>query len=228
MSSGFLDGINPCAISLLVFFAIAIFKAAFRNIEKDKTTRVSLEVTEKGAVFIAGVLIAYYSLGLGIIQTIRLIPVPHLTAKIFSIAVIVLSALELFSTITPKIERITKSYKPVFLVELIAKLSGETSIPLIFLIGFLTGLCTLPCSGSIYLAILSLLAVETSYFEGLFYLTVYNLAYISPLVIILSLSSNRRILGRISRMRNRRIVRITGNILALAIGIILAYISFSL
>ncbi|RLE77221.1 MAG: hypothetical protein DRJ44_02510 [Thermoprotei archaeon] len=44
--------------------------------------------------------------------------------------------------------------------------------------------------------------------KDLFYLTVYNLAYISPLVIILSLSSNRRILGRISRMRTRRIVKI--------------------
>ncbi len=228
VSSGFLDGINPCAISLLVFFAAAAFTAAFKVVGKEKIKHISAKIFKKGGVFIAGVLIAYYSIGLGIIQAVRFIPIPHFAAKFFSVAVVFLSAMELLSVFSPSIGRVTRSYKPVFLADLITKIGEETTLPLIFLIGFLTGLCTLPCSGSIYLAILSLLAVKTSFLEGLFYLTIYNLAYISPLVVILALSSNRRTLGRISRMRNRRVAKVVGNVLILAIGVLLVYISFSL
>lgn len=173
-------------------------------------------------------LAAYFLLGLGAIHAVRLMPVPHFVAKFSSILVVLLSALELASAVAPRIERLTARYKPSFATVPVAKAVGSGMMPpLVFLAGFLTGLCTLPCSGSIYLAVISLLAAETGYLEGLLYLAVYNLAYISPLVIILALYSNRRLLGRVSRIR-RRAVRALASLATLALGSFLAFLSFGL
>jgi len=51
-------------------------------------------------------------------------------------------------------------------------------------------LCTIPCSGGIYAAILALLATRESYAAGLGYLTAYNLMYIAPLLFALALAAN--------------------------------------
>ena len=65
--------------------------------------------------------------------------------------------------------------------------------------GFLVGLCTFPCSGGIYVAVLSLLAAKTTYWEGLGYLYLYNIAFILPLVIILVVVSNRRLARQVTK-----------------------------
>jgi cytochrome c biogenesis protein CcdA len=55
---------------------------------------------------------------------------------------------------------------------------------------FLVGLCSVPCSGGIYVAITALLASKTTFFTGFLYLLLYNLMFVMPLIILLALSSN--------------------------------------
>ena len=64
--------------------------------------------------------------------------------------------------------------------------------------GFLIGLCTVPCSGAVYLAILSLLALQPTVWLGYSYLVLYNLVFILPLVIILLAASTRPTLNRLA------------------------------
>lgn len=68
---------------------------------------------------------------------------------------------------------------------------GRATLPSTLIVGALVGLCTLPCSGSIYVAILGLLTSQTTYLEGLGYLAVYNLMYVAPLILILLLTTSR-------------------------------------
>jgi cytochrome c biogenesis protein CcdA len=65
--------------------------------------------------------------------------------------------------------------------------------------GVLVGICTVPCSGAIYLAIVAVLHASGGGITGLALLALYNLAYIAPLVLLLAAVSNRRVLGQMGR-----------------------------
>jgi cytochrome c biogenesis protein CcdA len=67
------------------------------------------------------------------------------------------------------------------------------------LAGVLVGLCTVPCSGAIYLGIVALLNVSGGGPTGLALLALYNLAFIVPLIVLLAVVSNRRVLGSLGR-----------------------------
>jgi cytochrome c biogenesis protein CcdA len=59
-------------------------------------------------------------------------------------------------------------------------------------------LCTVPCSGAVYLAVLSLLALQPTALLGYSYLVLYNVVFILPLVGILLLASARPTLNRLA------------------------------
>jgi cytochrome c biogenesis protein CcdA len=65
--------------------------------------------------------------------------------------------------------------------------------------GVLVGICTVPCSGAIYLDIVAVLTASGGGPTGLALLALYNLAYIAPLVVLLVLVADRRMLGRLGR-----------------------------
>jgi cytochrome c biogenesis protein CcdA len=65
--------------------------------------------------------------------------------------------------------------------------------------GVLVGICTVPCSGAIYLDIVAVLHVSGGGLTGLALLALYNIAFIVPLLILLLTMSNRRVLGRLGR-----------------------------
>jgi cytochrome c biogenesis protein CcdA len=67
------------------------------------------------------------------------------------------------------------------------------------LAGVLVGICTVPCSGAIYIDIVAVLHASGGGVTGLALLALYNLAYIVPLVALLAAVSNRRVLGRLGR-----------------------------
>src|SRR5574340_969505 len=58
-------------------------------------------------------------------------------------------------------------------------------------------LCTVPCSGAVYLGVLSLLALQPSALVGYSYLVLYNLIFVLPLVVILIAASARPTLNRL-------------------------------
>jgi cytochrome c biogenesis protein CcdA len=74
----------------------------------------------------------------------------------------------------------------------------RATVPALLAGGFLIGLCTVPCSGAVYLAILSLLALQPTAWLGYSYLVLYNVVFILPLVIILLAASTRPTLNRLA------------------------------
>ncbi len=229
--SGLVDGINPCAFSILVLFILSAFTAAFRLIRKhgEELVSVSNKIIKFGGTFILGVFLAYLALGLGVIQTVKLIPVPHLAAKISSIMILLLVVINLKSFIFPKTGFFNRLiYKPLTAMKTAKELARKGSVPLSFIAGILTGICTLPCSGGVYIAVLSLIAAEETFIQGLIYLIIYNMAYIAPLLIVLLAASNRELLTKIWKWRIGKNVRLYTNIVTLVVALTVLYISWTL
>lgn len=189
VAGGFLDGINPCAFSVLIFFIVFLFTLR-------KTTKHIILI---GLLFIAMIFLAYMLIGLGIVHAFVLAEDKHLIAKISAGLLMFLGVVNIkdyfwygkWFSLSPHIK--TDFYQ---------RLLSTLTVPSVMIVGFLVGLCTFPCSGGIYVAILGVLAAKTTYLKGLYYMLIYNFMFVLPLFIILFFLLNRRTLGIISRWEN--------------------------
>lgn len=184
IATGLVDGINPCAFGVLLFFIALLFTL--------KRTRKDL--FKVGGVYIFVIFLTYFFIGIGIMQAILITAVPHLMARVAAVLILILGLVSIkdyfwyggwFSLSIPKSQ-----------TGRIKELMVRATLPSTVVLGFLVGLCTFPCSGGIYVGILSLLSVTTTYLQGLGYLVIYNIMFVLPLVIILLLATNRRVVKR--------------------------------
>ncbi len=187
LMTGLADGVNPCAFAVLLLFLGIMF--ALR-----RSRGMILAV---GAVFILAVYAAYLSIGLGLLRAITLFDSPHLLAWLGAAAVIVLGMINIKDAFWP-------GWGPSLRIppvghRAIESWLGQGTLLATAVGGFLVGLCTFPCSGGIYVAILGLLASKLTFGAGLGYLIAYNVAFVAPLVAILGFVSNRRAMGALSR-----------------------------
>ncbi len=185
--TGLLDGLNPCAFAVLLFFVAFLY--AVRAPRR--------EVLRTGSLYVYAVFLVYFLIGLGILRAILLSDDPHLLAKVGAVLVIGLGALTLLSCASPRIPLIAKM--PTAMWTKVRALLLKGSLPAATVAGAAVGLCTFPCSGGIYVAILGFLASRTSFLEGLGYLYLYNVMFILPLVATLAIVSNRQVALRAAR-----------------------------
>jgi cytochrome c biogenesis protein CcdA len=82
------------------------------------------------------------------------------------------------------------------------------SVPATVVMGVLVGLCTFPCSGGIYVSIITLLNAKTTLGWGLGYLALYNVLFILPLVGILVAVGNRPTAKAWARWEREQALRI--------------------
>ena len=207
--SGFLDGINPCAFAVLLFFIAFLFSL--------KRTRAS--IWKMGAVYIGAIFLAYILIGFGLTKAIMFSNAPHFMAKLGAWLVIGLGLINLINYFFPKFP--IKLRIPMASKETLQAWIHKATLPAAFVLGFLVGLCTFPCSGGIYVAIIGLLAVKTSYFTGVGYLFLYNIMFVLPLIIILFLSSNKLAVDKITKWEQSesKIMKILSAIVMIALGL---------
>lgn len=183
-TSAFLDGLNPCAFAVLLFFIAFLF-----TMKKTKRT-----VWKMGGVYIAAIYLAYLLIGVGLAQAFLLTGSPHLMARIGSWLVIALGVIQVIGIIFPTF--------PIHLrIPLDTKATLEhwmyrATIPAAFIGGFLVGLCTFPCSGGIYVAIIGMLSSQTTAWSGFFWMLWYNVMFVAPLIILLLIAANPRMTER--------------------------------
>jgi cytochrome c biogenesis protein CcdA len=96
----------------------------------------------------------------------------------------------------------------------------RATLPATAVVGFLVGICEFPCTGGIYVGILGLLAAQTTFWPGLGYLVLYNVVFVLPLVALLVLTGNRRVLGQYSRWvsANKRRFRLIQGLVMMALA----------
>jgi cytochrome c biogenesis protein CcdA len=86
----------------------------------------------------------------------------------------------------------------------------------------LVGLCTVPCSGSVYLAVLALLSTQTTLLSGVGYLILYNVVFVAPLLVILGLASSPTVYRQLARwqLRQRVALKLGTSIAAMGVGLL--------
>jgi cytochrome c biogenesis protein CcdA len=211
LSTGFLDGLNPCAFAVLLFFIGFLFTIR----------RTSASIWAMGLIYVAAIYLAYFLIGLGLMRAVLFVGDHHLMAKIGAWLVIGLGLINLKDYFFPQLPVHLRI--PTIAHGTIQDWLKRATFPAAAVGGFLVGLCTFPCSGGIYVAIVGLLAARTTYLQGVGYLGLYNLAFVLPLLIILAGVSNRRVMHRIrlAEQSSRRWVRLATGLGMVAVGAVI-------
>lgn len=191
ISTGLLDSLNPCAISLLLLYIGLLY-----TMKKDHKVIMAF-----GFFYIASVYITYFFIGLGLLKVVNFFNVPFFFARITAwVAIIfgILNIIEYFFPNTPISIRI-----PMNIRQKANEWAHKATIPAAIVLGTLIALHEFPCSGAVYLVILGFLAKHETFLNGILYLLLYNLMFILPLFIIFLVASNRLVTEKLINLQER-------------------------
>lgn len=220
VSAGLLDGINPCAFTVLLLFVTALLTTAqARNLEGAGPLRA--RVIGLGSIYIASVFLTYLALGAGLLSTSALFTQRHLPARFGAVVAIGLGLWMLKDYFYPELG--VRLGAPAAIAGWARASAQRATVPALVGGGVVIGLCTVPCSGAVYLAVLSLLAAQASVLAGFGYLVLYNVLFVLPLVAILILASARPALNRLAHwnLHHKERVRLTIGSGVVAMGLLI-------
>jgi cytochrome c biogenesis protein CcdA len=192
--AGVVDGINPCAFTVLLLFITSLLstlKAGESNISINRSRLVGM-----GSIYIGAVFLTYLILGVGLLKASDFFTREHLPARLGALAAILFGLWMAKDYFLP--DWGWKLQAPGRIGTIARQAAQKATVPALLAGGFLIGLCTVPCSGAVYLGVLSLLALQPTAALGFAYLVLYNLVFILPLVVILILASARPTLNRLA------------------------------
>lgn len=185
---GLLDGVNPCAFSVLLSFVAVVLGAVALSGQSPQVWRI-------GGIYVLGIFLTYLLLGLGVIGIIAPIVQMHLAVRILGVAVVVLGVWMLKDALLPGVGPALAMPKAAYgLVRRAFSWSGPGGA---LAAGALVAMCEVPCSGAIYVGILALLA-KAPVMERVGYLLLYNVMFVAPLLVLLALVGNRQSYNRIA------------------------------
>jgi len=177
--TGLLDSVNPCAFAVILLLIAFLF-----------TLRKSRDrILQLGLVYIGMIFLVYFAIGLGLLGTVRLSDEPHFVARLGAWLLIGLGVLNLIEHYIPQFP--VKLHMPAFAGTRARELIAKASLPATIAAGLLVGLCTFPCSGGIYVSVITLLNAKTTLAWGVSYLALYNVMFVLPLLVILMAAGNR-------------------------------------
>lgn len=207
-TTGFLDGIHPCAIAILIFFIafLLTLQKTFKNI------------FVLGLVYIFVIFLTYLAVGVGLLSGIMLFGQHLFFAQLGSWLLIFLGLIHLKDYFFPQLP--FHLQLPKVSSERVRGLLTRATLPAIAAAAFLVGLCSIPCAGGIYVVVTSLLASKTTYFTGFLYLLLYNLMFVMPLFILLLFAANPLTLAKIAEFRkaNEKTEKLVMGLLLIALG----------
>lgn len=194
VGAALIDGINPCAFTVLLLFITALLGTL--SARPQQVQAIRLRVLGMGSVYIAAIFLTYLALGVGLLKTMDFFTRQHIPARLGALLAVFFGLWMLKDFFLPEWGwRLQAPGR----VGIIARQSArKATLPALIAGGFLIGLCTVPCSGAVYLAVLSLLALQPTALLGYGYLVLYNVIFILPLVAILLAASARPTLNRIA------------------------------
>jgi len=180
--AGLLDGVNPCAIGMLIL--LLGYLLVFAHVPK--------RMVKLGLIYIVTIFITYFLIGVvfshliynllawPLYQEVGHIIKYGLVALIWTAALINIKdvffygkwfSLGVFKNETP------------FLMRLIKKVDWQATI----LLGITVTIFELPCSLPLYVGAIAIMTEAFSYLKTLEYLLVYNLMFVTPLIIVFAI-----------------------------------------
>ena len=190
VGAGLIDGLNPCAFATIVFF---ISYLAFLG-------RKGREILAVGGAFALGVFLTYLLVGLGLMRVLEELPfLTALSRWVYGLTAVLCLGLAAFSFLDYRKARRGQAQDmtlriPLRLRQRINRVirEGATArafVPVAFTTGFVVSIIELACTGQVYLpTIIFVMGMPDMQGQALFYLLLYNLAFILPLVLVFGLS----------------------------------------
>jgi cytochrome c biogenesis protein CcdA len=211
--SALLDSINPCAFSVLLLTIAFLISVG----------RLRSSILTIGGAYIAGLFTIYFLIGVGLVQVLHLFNTPHFMAKIGAGLLLALGAINLVSARFPSAG--IQIRLPVSFHALMARWIKHASLPTAFFLGALVAICEFPCTGGPYLTAVGLLHDRATAWSGFGYLVLYNLIFIVPLVVILILAGDSRIVGKLEQweQENKKRMRIGTGIAMMILGFLIFF-----
>jgi cytochrome c biogenesis protein CcdA len=203
-----IDSINPCAFAVLAFLLIGLLAVGSRK-----------RMLKIGTVYIIAVYITYFLTGLGLFKAIQsLTKVTHYIYLASGIIVLIAGLIEIKDFFWYRGLGISLEI-PMSLRPYMHKLAEKGTLPAAIIMGFLVSLFELPCTGGIYLAILTMMSMNKTFALG--YLLIYNLIFILPLIVITLIvykGANPEKLDK-WRQKERKWMKIGAGIILIALGL---------
>jgi len=184
--AGLLDGINPCAFTVIVFLLSYLI-----YIGKNKN-----EILLAGIAFTIGVFITYILVGFGLSKLLSSIAIYNYIARGIKYSVLILvvflgcGSLYDFYLCRKDKEKDISLQLPKFLKIKIhdhirIRVKSPHLIIASLVLGFFVSVFELACTGQIYVpTIIYMLKVSTERIRAFGYLMLYNLAFVTPLIVI--------------------------------------------
>jgi len=209
--NGLVDSFNPCAIGVLILYVALIL-----TLQAYRKTLIIF-----GLFYILATFATYFLIGLGILKVVHLFGIHNFFGWVAAILVIFLGLYQLKEYFLP-------SFRIPILSTILSrcripKYGREVTILSALVLGFLVAICEFPCSGGIYLATVALLSVKTTFWQGIWYLVLYNLMFILPLVVIFFAASNKYFFDILKKVQisSVQIIKLIMGIAMLISGILL-------
>ena len=198
ITAGLIDGFNPCAFAvLLLFITFTMGMLQFQ-------TNYRYGLMKVGSIYITGIFVTYVLIGIGTLSAISFFSTTHAVGKAAGLISIILGVIVMKDFFIPGSSFLAI---PGSMHTSINNWIKRTTVPGVFGAGVLVGLCTVPCSGGIYLAVIGLLSLQSTLAQGILYLLLYNLMLIVPLVAVLLASSNRKVVDKMVTWQSRNKTR---------------------
>jgi cytochrome c biogenesis protein CcdA len=198
LAAGVADGFNPCAFALLVLFATYTLTMV-NSVTADgmPTLDARRRLLGAGSLYVGAVWVTYFIIGLGLLSFLGWLGQDHLVTRVAAVLALVMALWMLKDVFLP-------GWGPSMMAPAgthgrMHKAIERGGLAGMLVAGVLVGICTVPCSGAIYLDIVAVLNASGGGPTGIALLALYNLAFIAPLVILLLAVSDRRVLGRLGR-----------------------------
>jgi cytochrome c biogenesis protein CcdA len=198
LAAGVADGFNPCAFALLVLFATYTLTLV-NSVTSDGTPTLDARrrLLGAGSLYVGAVWVTYFIIGLGLLSFLGWLGQDHLVTRIAAVIALLMALWMLKDVFLP-------GWGPSMIAP--AGTHGRMHRAIergglggMLVAGVLVGICTVPCSGAIYLDIVAVLNASGGGPTGIALLALYNVAFIVPLVVLLLAVSDRRVLGKLGR-----------------------------
>jgi cytochrome c-type biogenesis protein len=198
LGAGLADGFNPCAFALLVLFATYTLTLV-DAVTSDGTPTIEARrrLLGAGSLYVGAVLVTYFIIGIGLLSFLGWLGRDHLVARGASILALVMALWMLKDVLLPGVG--PSMVAPAGTHGRMQRAMARGGLAGMLVAGVLVGICTVPCSGAMYLQITAVLHASGGGLTGLALLALYNIAFIVPLLALLLTVSDRRVLGRLAR-----------------------------
>jgi cytochrome c biogenesis protein CcdA len=206
-----IEGINPCGFAVLIVLLASLLMV--------KSKRRVLII---GLLFIASVFVTHLAIGYGLMEIFQRSGVPDIMRSIVIVIVIIAGIINIRDFWREK----STLAIPAFIKPTLGKLARYASIPGAVLLGFLSTIAGFPCTGWIYLIQLTSIANVPS--KMVFYLVVYNVFYILPLLVILYVVYQKTSPEEVEAWRKgkRKYMKLIAGLVMVVIGVAMLICAF--